>query len=153
MELLTHPEATEARKCRVEGAAVATEQFLNRVFLLGWKLRRCIDYLLLLDLDPPLQNLFVRHDHWMGNKKTYKHTLNVTTEKKKQSESSRRLRLRKREPCNHRALLCGIYTTGGSFHSTAVAKKFENGKNCFSQVCGFGFYCGYLHRLHENESY
>lgn len=64
--LFTHPKATEAGKCCVKCAVVATEQLLNGFFLLGRKLQLCTmhtTHLFLLDSDPPLQYLLLRHDH------------------------------------------------------------------------------------------
>lgn len=70
LQSFTHPEATEAVKCRVERAAVAAEQLLNGVLLLGGELHQRFKLLLPLDADPPLQYLHLRHDHYKYTKNT-----------------------------------------------------------------------------------
>lgn len=54
LQSFAHPKATEAVKCWVKCAVVATDKFLNCFLLLRWKLYWCVVHLLLLDSSPPL---------------------------------------------------------------------------------------------------
>lgn len=63
-QTLTNPEASEAGEARVEGVAVAADQLLNELLLLGGNLRRGLMHLPPPDPGSPLQNLLLRHDHY-----------------------------------------------------------------------------------------
>jgi len=63
VQSFTYPEAREASERRVKCAAVAAEQLLNCFVLLWRKLCWCFTHLFPLYADPPLQYLFLRHDH------------------------------------------------------------------------------------------